>query len=376
MTDATAPDIPEQKEQVRVWDIWVRLFHWSLVACISAAAVTGFLLGASWIALHIAAGLAAVALVLARIVWGFFGPTHARFADFLRTPSEILSHLKGKDAGRHLGHNPAGGLMMLALMAVILMLGMSGLVGLGGALRTGPLLSLPYATGEVGLELHETLAVLLLVMVLAHVAAAIFESRRSRENLVRSMVTGTKESRPGDHTSYPVQAHPRIAILLIAILAGTAVLLTEADTQTPMGVPVAELDETFMDECTACHLAYHPSLLSGTEWRSIMADLEEHYGEDASFDTETTKQITDWLLAHDASNVQTRPAHLFAGNLRPSNGSMTETRAWNHLHEDVSNERFLRAPVYSQANCSACHKDAEAGWFSPFHIRIPKETSK
>ncbi|SDK03697.1 cytochrome b/b6 domain-containing protein [Aliiruegeria lutimaris] len=376
MTDATTTEISIRPERVRVWDIWVRLFHWLLVASITIVAVTGFLFDASWIALHIVAGLSAVALVVARVIWGFLGPTHARFANFLRRPAVVLSHLTGKESGRYLGHNPAGGVMMLGLMGIVLMLGVTGLAGLGGVLRTGPLLSLPYPVGAAGLEIHEALAVLLLVMILAHIAAAIFESRRSRENLVRSMLSGTKESRPGDHTGHPERARPFIALFLILGLAVTATLLLPNGGRAPVGAPVAELDASFDDECSACHLAYHPSLLTGSEWRALMAGLEDHYGEDASLDPETTARITDWLVAHDAATVQTRPARMFAGTLGTSAVSMTDSRVWNHLHEDVREEIFLRAPVYSKSNCSACHGDAETGWFSPFHIQIPKEPSK
>ncbi|NDR58849.1 cytochrome b/b6 domain-containing protein [Aliiruegeria sabulilitoris] len=376
MTDATTTEICDRPERVRVWDIWVRLFHWLLVTCIAIAAVTGFVLDASWIALHIVAGLSVVALVVARVIWGFLGPTHARFTDFLRRPAVVFFHLTGKESGRYLGHNPAGGVMMLGLIGIVLTLGVTGLAGLGGALRTGPLLSLPYPVGAAGLEIHEALAVFLLAMIFAHIAAAILESRYSRENLVLSMLTGTKESRPGDHTGHPERARPLLALMLILGLAATAILLLPNGRQTPIGVPVAELDASFVDECSACHLAYHPSLLTGAEWRALMAGLEDHYGEDASLDAETTARITDWLVAHDAATAQTRPARMFAGTLGTSAVSMTESRAWNHLHQDVREEIFLRAPVYSKSNCSACHSDAETGWFSPFHIQIPKEPSK
>ncbi|MDV7145826.1 cytochrome b/b6 domain-containing protein [Tropicimonas sp. TH_r6] len=376
MTDATSTRFAPSGEPVRVWDIWVRLFHWSLVASISTAAVTGFILGAQYIALHIASGLIAMALVAARIVWGFLGPTHARFRDFLRKPAEILSHLTGGDTGRHLGHNPAGGLMMLGLMAVVGLLAHTGLAGLGGAMKTGPFLSLPYAIGEAGLELHEVLALLLLVMILAHVVAAILESRRSHENLARSMVTGIKESRPGDHPSHLARAYPRLALLVIAILAGAIAVSLRQNTHAPAFAPVVELDEIFAEECTACHLAYHPSLLSAVEWREIMGGLDEHFGEDASLDSETNARITEWLISHDASTAQTRPAHQFAGAREDPTGSITETRAWADLHESLSERTFFRAPIYSKSNCSACHADAETGWFSPFQIRISKETPR
>ncbi|MFZ2099008.1 MAG: cytochrome b/b6 domain-containing protein, partial [Oricola sp.] len=196
---------PEKPAAVPVWDPFVRLFHWSLVFAVAVAAVTGFLMGAPWISLHAWAGTAMAALVVARIVWGFSGGAYARFSSFVAGPRALIAHLRGivsGEEGRHLGHNPAGGLMIVALMAVALVLAVTGAVALGGMLKIGPLASVAdFAAGLGAREVHELLAWALLGLVGLHVAGAVFEGLRTRDNLVRAMVTGSKEARPGDHAA-------------------------------------------------------------------------------------------------------------------------------------------------------------------------------
>ena len=168
----------------RVWDPFVRLFHWSLVACVllNQLALEGGETPHRW------AGYTATALVLARVVWGFVGSRHARFADFFPTPARLRSHLQALWRGQHpvhAGHNPLGALMMLALMALVLALGV-----------TGWLQGTDAFWGDEGLQdLHEALATGLLWAAGLHAAAAIVMGRLERVHLVRAMVTGVKRPR-------------------------------------------------------------------------------------------------------------------------------------------------------------------------------------
>jgi cytochrome b len=174
----TLPDTPQRSY---VWDPLVRLFHWSLVACVLA----NFLLLEEGDPPHRWAGYIASALVLIRIVWGFIGSPHARFASFFPTPSRLRQHLQQLRAGtlpHSTGHNPLGALMMLALMALVLSLGASGYL-----MRTDTF------WGEEWLEtLHEGLANTLMLAVGLHAAAAIVMGKLEKVNLVRAMVTGYK----------------------------------------------------------------------------------------------------------------------------------------------------------------------------------------
>lgn len=168
---------------VMVWDRFVRVFHWSVVG---GCAVNILLLEGGRTP-HEIVGYAVAALVAARIVWGFIGATHARFADFTPRPAVLIGYLQALVRGREprwRGHNPAAAVMIFALLGV--------LIGLG---VTGWMTTLDMFWGEEWLEdLHKALADGLQIMVLIHAAAAVVESLRHRENLILAMITGEKRA--------------------------------------------------------------------------------------------------------------------------------------------------------------------------------------
>jgi cytochrome b len=163
-----------------VWDPLVRIVHWTVAG--------GCLLNLFFLEsgeAHDVVGYAVTAAMAVRIVWGFVAPGHARFSDFVRGPREIRTYisdnLRGR-ARRYLGHNPAAAVMMLALMALVLGVGV-----------TGYMMGTDAYWGVKWVEsLHGLLADGILVLALLHAAAAIVESIRHEENLVWSMVTGRK----------------------------------------------------------------------------------------------------------------------------------------------------------------------------------------
>lgn len=165
----------------RVWDRFVRVFHWSLVLAFFAAWASTESIG--WV--HKGSGYLTLALVAARVVWGFVGSRHARFADFVPGPRKLAAYLGALlrlKEPRHLGHNPAGALMILSLLALV--------AGIG---TTGFMLTLDAYWGNETVEtLHVWLVDITLLAVGVHVTASIYGSLRHRENLVLSMITGDK----------------------------------------------------------------------------------------------------------------------------------------------------------------------------------------
>lgn len=209
-------------KQTYVWDPLVRVFHWSLVLTFTIAYFTGD----EESTLHVYSGYIVMGLIGIRIIWGLVGPRYARFSDFITSPAAVLDYLKGfigKGSGRHyLGHNPAGGWMVIALMISILATGVSGLkvYGLEGH---GPLAestvgaSVQPISGliktsadeyddeheyeksetadhdeEFWEEIHEFLANFTVFLVLLHIGGVIASSLKQRQNLAKSMITGYK----------------------------------------------------------------------------------------------------------------------------------------------------------------------------------------
>ncbi len=167
--------------RIHVWDPFVRLFHWTVVSgCLIAYVFT------DWRNLHKFTGYVVLAMVVLRIIWGFVGTRHARFADFVRSPREVWDYGRRLLQGREdpsLGHNPLGGLMVVALLTTLLAIGISGWM-----------MTLDAFWGEDWVEeLHANLVNLLLVLVGLHLAGVLFTSLRERVNLVKAMITGYKE---------------------------------------------------------------------------------------------------------------------------------------------------------------------------------------
>ncbi len=165
---------------IGVWDPLVRLLHWTLAVAF---------LGAFFIEhprdIHKALGYVALAVVAIRLVWGFIGPRRARFSDFVPTPAGFLAYARAAFAGnepRYVGHNPAGGAMVIALLAIVAFLGV-----------TGWMMGLDAYWGAEWLEgVHETAANVGIGLVVLHWAGVAWESVRHGENLAKAMVTGRK----------------------------------------------------------------------------------------------------------------------------------------------------------------------------------------
>ncbi len=167
--------------RVRVWDPLVRTFHWTLAAAFAIA----FIVEDELLGLHIWAGYLALTLIAIRLVWGIIGTRHARFTDFVRGPRQVMAYLKDAlafRAPRYLGHNPAGGAMVIALLLSVAATGLTGMA-LNDAQALG---------GEEWEEIHEFFAYLSLGLIVAHVAGVLFSSLSHRENLIGAMITGDK----------------------------------------------------------------------------------------------------------------------------------------------------------------------------------------
>ena len=360
-----------------VWDLFIRVFHWGLVANIIVAAVTGFLLSPFWVPVHILSASAAMVLVVLRIVWGFAGGTYARFSGFVTGPVRLLRYARDVLAGgeaHYIGHNPLGGAMALALMALVLAAGLTGWAFLGASAKLGVLAYvLPYAQAASLLEWHELVGILILLLVALHVAGVVFTGRRESRNLVAAMITGEKDVGTGDLLP-PARAPRRRGAAIAGGLAVAALILAGGATAlvAPPGAPVARIDPVVAAECSDCHMFYHPILLDAGDWQNITATLEDHFGEDASLDPETTAEISAWLSAHAAGTGDTRVANVF--RLDPEAGirRITDTAFWKERHGWIAPAVFERRDVGSRSNCAACHDDAESGWFSPFSAELPE----
>lgn len=175
--------IRDYRGMIPVWDALVRVLHWSLVLTVAAAWLTRHSPG-RW---HEWLGYGTLAIVAARITWGFLGKGHTRFADFVqpfpataRYARDVLAHREA----RYLGHNPLGGWMVIALLSMVTLVGFSGWL-----YTTDRFWGVPWVEA-----LHSTLSDVLFGFVALHILGVVFTSVRHRENLVGAMLHGRKPS--------------------------------------------------------------------------------------------------------------------------------------------------------------------------------------
>lgn len=211
----------QAKNQVAVWDLFVRIFHWLLVVAFIIAYITE----GENMDLHAPAGYTVGILVLLRVIWGFVGPKYARFSNFIYGPRAVITYLSGLltfRGTRYMGHSPAGGAMVIALLLSLSITVVAGLIVYGGEKGGGPLAgffptpvvdaplndTIPYGEEaeeyagrrggtespivETAEEVHEIFANLTLVLVIVHILAVFWASLVHRENLPRAMITGRK----------------------------------------------------------------------------------------------------------------------------------------------------------------------------------------
>ena len=213
----------EALQRVKVWDGWVRLFHWSIVALLVAQYVTVELSLMEW---HFRCGYLVLALLVFRLGWGLVGSDTARFARFLKSPLAALAHLRHltrREPDTEVGHNAAGGWMVLLLLALLLA---QVATGLFASEEPGESYA---AHGPFALQVEDALSAqltglhglgfnLLLGAIGLHVAAVLAYAVLKRQDLVRPMVTGFKRLPAG--MAAPRLGHPLLAVALLALGLG------------------------------------------------------------------------------------------------------------------------------------------------------------
>ena len=180
-----------------LWDLPTRIFHWAIVICLPLS---------WWSAdndnyeLHQWLGYTVIVLVVARVVWGFVGSVHSRFADFVRAPGAVWTYLRGRGDEQQVGHNPAGGWSVLVMLLLLLVQALTGLFNSDELMHDGPFYHALDSswTDRLG-ALHESLFWVLLACVGLHVASVLFYQSRRRD-LISPMLLGGKGGRGAPQT--------------------------------------------------------------------------------------------------------------------------------------------------------------------------------
>jgi cytochrome b len=221
----TIDNVPQTPavEQHTVWDLPVRVFHWTLVAAIIGAFVTNRL-GVSYFKYHVWCGYTVIVLVVFRVVWGFVGTRHAQFWNFVCGPAATLRYAIGLLRGhelRYAGHNPLGAWMVLALLFALGLQASLGLFSNDEIFNVGPLYG--YVSKDLSLQLtslHRYLFYWILGAIAIHVLAVMAHHVFEKANLLHAMITGRKPHHAVAETDGIASSRTWLAVLLIVVLAG------------------------------------------------------------------------------------------------------------------------------------------------------------
>ncbi len=183
-------------EIVKVWDIFIRIFHWSLAFGFMALIATAQL---ELYEVHVPLGQFLMVMLTARILYGFVGPKQARFLSFLYSPGAAIRYLKSMKTDKpehYIGHNPAASFVMLGLIFGVYFAGILGMFALGVSEGAGPFASLvsawPEATQDMLVEAHHILPKLLILLVLAHFYGIFMHNKVYKDNIIKAMIDGKK----------------------------------------------------------------------------------------------------------------------------------------------------------------------------------------
>jgi len=361
-----------------VWDLPVRVFHWSLVTLFFVAWFTSE--GDRWLDIHLFAGYAVFGLILFRLVWGLTGTHFARFSSFSysfeQAKDYAISAIKGKQS-RFIGHNPAGSWAIYFMLAGLALVVISGLFVFGGEEGHGVASSLfSELFGWLAKNAHNALASLIMGLVVVHVGGVFVESYHLKEKLVLSMFSGRKRVPAGTPT---VATHKTMGLVIVGILviyvlsAGLGLIPGKEVFQAQFtGADLAK-SKVWQEECGACHLAFQPGLLPTRSWNKLLTQQHQHFGEDLYLEDSTLKQLNEFAAANSANKELTELARKIMDWDKPSVTLLriTQTGYWQKKHGEIAPEIWKQSNVNGKGQCASCHSDAKQGWFEDSKMKIP-----
>ncbi len=371
--ERAAIETAETSSGVPVWDLGIRVFHWGLVLTFAGAGVTQWFMPKRFLELHLLFGYSVGALLLFRLVWGWFGSEYGRFSHLKATPRVAIRYVLDflhKRARPYLGHNPGGAFMIAVLLATLSGAVLTGILVQAGQKKQGPFAGfVSLDVGSMARDVHALLVNITLGLIAVHVLAVILHRTMARESLVGAMFSGRKNWHAAPPVLVPRKANLLPATLsLVAIAAFCVVIARAGERVAPLGVPDMPVNETYRTDCGACHDPFHPSLLPRRSWEALMAGLDNHFGEDASLPPSEAAEITRYLTTYSAEAWDTEAGRRIAVVSSADPLRITASPFWQRIHHWLPATAFTADNVKTKSHCAACHSDAETGRFADQQI--------
>lgn len=361
-----------------IWSLPTRVFHLLFVVFILLAFLSDD--EDSLLNYHAIAGYAILLLLIFRFFWGFWGPKYSLFKDFpigIQNVKDFIINIFDSNQ-KYIGHNPLASYAMFGMLIVTFLTIITGILAFGVQDGKGILSFLNssyFKEMKLFKEIHEFLSSVLIALIIAHILGVLSDRLlHSKNETLKSIVTGFKVTQENESIKLNIFQKLFAFLAFVAFIAFLIFSLSQpkniltASIHKPIDYKMQ--NPLFVKECASCHILYPPNLLPKKSWEIMMSDLGNHFGDDASIDEESNKNILAFLVNNSAETSTTKASFKFLNSIGDKDIiALTKTTFWEKKHRDIPKELFLNKDIKSKANCKACHSDVEKGLIENENIK-------
>ena len=356
-------------KKILVWGLYTRASHALLMVMMLAVFLTPEV--KRLLTLHVALGYTLALLFLFRILWGFMDVKYSKFKDFNFNLMDLKAYMLSIFGNKkeYIGHNPASSYAIIAMIVLTFLAVGTGALAYGVKEGMGIFSFMNHTLFrdmKLFKEVHEFFSNVLMAVIFAHIAGVLLDKLVHKSRALESMVDGYKL---GDEEGVKLTLIQKIfGVLAIgfSLIAFVYMLVAPNSLLIADGNPkmdYAKENSAFYKECISCHTLFPPFLLPQKSWVSMMATLENHFGDDASLDEKTSESIKAFLVKNSAEMSTKESALRILASLEKEKTylAITETPFWKNRHKKIDKAVFAQKEIGKPSNCKACHDNIENG---------------
>lgn len=364
-------------KKILVWSVFTRVSHILMMVFMLAVFLTPEV--KQLLSLHVALGYALAVLFGLRVLWGFMDVKYSKFKDFnfnLRDLKDYMFSILGNKK-EYIGHNPASSYAIVAMIVLTFLAVGTGAWAYGVKEGMGIFSFMNqtlFRDMKLFKEVHEFFSNALMFVIFAHIAGVLLDKIVHKSDALTSMIDGQKvASVEGLKLSFLQKVFGvlwigvSIATLVYLLIAPNSLLMSDGNQR----MDYAKEHPAFYKECISCHTLFPPFLLPQKSWISMMDNLENHFGDDASLDPQTTLSIKEFLVKNSAESSTKESAFRIMSSLKSDQDYMaiTETPFWKSRHKKIDKSVYAKEDIGKPSNCKACHDNIENGLLNNADIR-------
>lgn len=364
-------------KKILVWSVFTRVSHLLLMVFMLAVFLTPEV--KSLLSLHVALGYALAVLFGFRVLWGFMDVKYSKFKDFNFSLWELKDYMLAIFGHKkeYIGHNPASSYAIIAMIVLTFLAVGTGALAYGVKEGMGIFSFMNHTLFrdmKLFKNVHELFSNVLMFVIFAHIAGVLLDKIVHKSDALQSMIDGQKvANEEGLKLSFVQKIFGilwiglSVATLVYLLIAPNSLLMADGNQRTDY----AKAHPAFYKECISCHTLFPPFLLPQKSWISMMDNLENHFGDDASLDPQTTLSIKEFLVQNSAESSTKESAFRIISSLKSDQDyiAITETPFWKNRHRKIDKSVYTQADIGKPSNCKACHDNIENGLLNNADIR-------